>query len=203
MLGRPRRGGAAQLPEPMDILSSLPVWALALLIFGLRIVDVSMGTVRTLTVVSGRVRLSVILGFFEVLVWVVAISQVLAVAGREPLLLLAYAGGFAAGNAVGIWIERRLALGHRVLRIISLQRGEEIAERLRERGLPVTTFRGEGRDGPRTLLYLLAERRRVPGVIAAAREIDPDMFYVVEPVSEVRELPLPRATGWRSPLKMK
>jgi uncharacterized protein YebE (UPF0316 family) len=187
----------------IDILSTLPVWALALLIFLLRVIDVSMGTVRTLTVVSGKVRLSVILGFFEVLVWVVAISQVLAVAGRQPVLLLAYSAGFATGNAVGIWIERRLALGRRVLRIISMNRGDEIAAALRAGGQAVTTFRGEGRDGPRTLLYLLAERRQVSPVIAAARELDPDLFFVVEPVYESREMPLPRATGWRSPFKMK
>lgn len=187
----------------MDFLTTWPVWALSLLIFFLRIVDVSMGTVRTLTVVSGRIRLSVVLGFFEVLIWVVAISQVLSVAGREPILLLAYAGGFAAGNAVGIWIERRLAMGRRVLRIISPTRGLEIAARMRERGQAVTTFQGEGRDGPRTLLYLLAERKRVHDIIDMARELDPELFYVVEPVAETNCQALPRATGWRSAVKMK
>lgn len=187
----------------MEFLSTLPVWALALLIFSLRVVDVSLGTVRTLTVVSGRIRLSVVLGFFEVLIWVVAISQVLAVAGRHPLLLLAYAGGFATGNAVGIWIERRLAMGRRVLRIISPNCGAEIAARLRHQGQAVTTFEGEGRDGPRTLLYLLAERKLVPSIVALAKELDPELFYVVEPVSESNYHPLPRTTGWRSPMKMK
>lgn len=189
----------------MDGLLSLPIGVQALLIFLLRIMDVSMGTVRTLAVVSGRIRLSVVLGFFEVLIWVMAISQVLAVAGKEPILLLAWALGFAAGNASGIWIERKLAMGHRVLRIISPSAGPSIAERLRALGQPVTTFQGEGRDGPRTLLYILVERKKVGEVIEEARALDPDLFFVVEPVSDSSStsLALHSPTGWRAVMKMK
>lgn len=189
----------------MESLLSLPIPVQALLIFLLRILDVSMGTVRTLAVVSGRIRLSVLLGFFEVLIWVMAISQILAVAGREPLLLLAWAAGFATGNATGIWIEKQLAIGHRVLRIISPCCGTEIAERLRESGQPVTTFRGEGRDGPRTLLYILCERKNVAQVIDTAKSLDPDLFFVVEPVSESSStsLALHSPTGWRAVMKKK
>jgi uncharacterized protein YebE (UPF0316 family) len=189
----------------MDTLLNLPVPFQALLIFLLRILDVSMGTVRTLAVVSGRIRLSVVLGFFEVLIWVLAISQVLAVAGKEPLLLLAWAAGFATGNATGIWIEKQLAMGHRVLRIISPCCGPDIAERLRSAGQPVTTFQGEGRDGPRTLLYILCERKRVAEVIEVARSLDPELFFVVEPVSESSStsLALHSPTGWRAVMKKK
>lgn len=189
----------------MESLASLPVWVLGLLVFSLRIVDVSMGTVRTLAVVAGHIRLSVMLGFFEVLVWVFAISQVIQSAARNPLILLMYAGGFAAGNAVGILVERRLALGRRVLRIIS-SRGEAIAEALREAGQPVTIFRGEGRDGERILLYLLCERRDVTRWVELARELDPPMFFVVEPAFEssmLQPMPLPSATGWRAWMKKK
>jgi len=68
--------------------------------FGIRIVNVSIGTLRTITVVQGRLKLSVVLGFFEVLIWITALSQVLVGASTNPVLILAYAGGFAGGNAV-------------------------------------------------------------------------------------------------------
>ena len=94
----------------MDTLfvTDLPAWALAGTIFLLRIIDVSLGTMRTITVVNGRLRLSVALGFFEVLVWVTAVSQVILRLRDHPILVLAYAAGFAAGNAVGILLERKL-----------------------------------------------------------------------------------------------
>ncbi|MCA9784566.1 MAG: DUF2179 domain-containing protein [Candidatus Cloacimonetes bacterium] len=189
----------------MDTLLALPIGVQALLIFCLRIMDVSMGTVRTLAVVSGRTRLSVVLGFFEVLIWVLAISQVLAVAGKEPLLLLAWAAGFATGNATGIWIERRLAMGKRVLRIISPCCGHAIAERLRDQGQAVTTFEGQGRDGPRTLLYLLCDRKRVPEVLDVAHSLDPEMFFVVESVTDSghKGMALHNPTGWRAVMKKK
>jgi uncharacterized protein YebE (UPF0316 family) len=190
----------------MDFLTNLPAWQLGLIIFFLRIVDVSMGTVRTLAVVAGHIRISVVLGFLEVLIWVFAISQVIQTVAESPLVLFMYAGGFATGNAVGILVERRLALGRRVVRLISNQRGHEIAAALRAAGQPVTTFRGEGRDGERLLIYLLCERKRLPEIVRLSRDIDPDLFYVIEPVSESRDiptLPLPRATGWRSFMKQK
>ena len=100
-------------------MDKLSVWTLAVLIFCLRITDVSLGTIRTIAVVNGRMRLSVLLGFFEVLVWITGISQLIFRLQEHPLLVVAYAGGFAAGNAVGIAVERKVALGHCVIRMIS------------------------------------------------------------------------------------
>lgn len=188
----------------MEFLQDLPVWALACVIFGLRVCDVSLGTVRTLAVVQGRAALSVALGFVEVLVWILAISQVMASLHESPLLMLAYAGGFAAGNAAGIALERWLALGTSVIRVISSDSGSEMARRLRAEGLRVTTFVGEGRDGPRTLLYAACARRFAGRVLAVVHEVDPTAVYVVERASESSlTQPLPHATGWRARLKMK
>ncbi len=186
----------------MDWLTTLPIWLVAVLIFLLRIVDVSLGTVRMLTVVAGRMGVSVMLGFIEILVWIFAISQVITQAGKNPWLMLAYAGGFAAGNATGIWVEGRLAMGRRVLRIISPHKGQEIAEALRNEGQAVTTFLGEGRDGHRTLLYLLTERRDLERWIDIAQGLDPHLFYVVEPVSASSQgFSIQQSSGPRSILK--
>jgi len=188
----------------VEFVQTWPAWGLALLIFGLRIVDVSLGTLRTISVVEGRLRLSVALGFFEVLIWITAVSQVIGGIKNNPLLLVAYAAGFAAGNAMGITLERRLAMGTSVVRIISMELGPEVAERLRALGQLVTTFVGEGSRGPRTLIYATCPRREVHRLIDAARAVDPRLFYVVERVSESSSLgALPHGSGWRSPFKKK
>lgn len=124
----------------MEIIESIPIWILTLLIFALRVGDVTLGTIRTLSIVRGYIGFSMALGFVEVSLWVVAISQVLGRLDESWMLVIAYAGGFAAGNAVGILIERRIALGTAVVRIISEQCGDEIAQALRADGRTVTTF---------------------------------------------------------------
>ena len=108
----------------IQLLDTLPVWALALVIFTLRVVDVSLGTCRTIAVVQGRMKVSVLLGFIEVLVWVTTVTHVIQKAADNGWLLLAYAAGFAFGNAAGIALERRLAMGSVILRIVSHDAGD-------------------------------------------------------------------------------
>jgi uncharacterized protein YebE (UPF0316 family) len=188
----------------MEFLNNLPFWLVALAIFSLRIVDVSLGTIRTILVVQGRQVLSVLIGFVEVLVWVTAVSQVIWRIQDNPLLAVAFAAGFATGNAVGIQLERRLALGTCVLRIIAKERGDRVAAALREVGRIVTTFEGHGGDGARTLLYTTCQRRDVSRLIGIAKEIEPNLFYVVDRFSQSGQVgPLPHPTGWRAVLKKK
>ncbi|CAN5802037.1 DUF2179 domain-containing protein [soil metagenome] len=190
----------------MDWLSQVSTWEMAWLIFLLRVCDVSMGTLRTIAVVQGKLTFSVFLGFFEVLLWVLGVSQVITGLQESPILAVAYATGFAAGNGVGILIERRLAMGSVVIRIISTGSGPQIANALRQLGQRLTTFQGQGRDGPVTLVYITCTRRQLPRLLAAARVTDPRLFYTVEPLRESSSgltAPLAFASGWRGLLKRK
>lgn len=193
----------------MDLLATIPVWLLCVLIFVFRVCDVTLGTMRTLSIVKGHITISVVLGFFEVMIWIVAVSQVIVRLHESWWLALAWAGGFATGNAVGIMVERRLALGTSVIRILSADHGDEIADSLRGRGHPVSTFVGEGARGPVSLVYAMAPRRLAKGMLQIARGIDPELLYVSEPAHEssggvqLRLRPVPHATGWRAVFKKK
>ncbi|MDY0061504.1 MAG: DUF5698 domain-containing protein [Myxococcota bacterium] len=168
----------------MEFLTTLPVGLMALAIFLARIVDVSLGTVRTLSIVRGQVRLAMAVGFLEVLIWITVVSGVIARVHDTPLLLFAYAAGFAAGNGVGILLERKLALGISVVRIFSATQGQRVAEVLREEGQGVTTFQGEGLEGPVTLVYATTPRKDVPLLVRSALAVDPQAFYVIENAQE-------------------
>lgn len=187
------------------VLDSVPFWLLGIVIFLLRIVDVSIGTLRTIVMVQGRARLAIILGFFEVLVWVIAVAQVVTRIDEVPWLAPFYAGGFATGIGVGMLIERRLALGRFVVRIISHTRGREIAEALKDRGHVLAIFTGETLEGVVNLVFVSARGPQVPGILAAARAVDPDMFYLVESAHAWSEnaYPVPHPTGWRAVFKKK
>jgi uncharacterized protein YebE (UPF0316 family) len=184
----------------VGLFEGWPIWAVAMAIFLLRVADVSLGTVRTICVVQGKLVLSVVLGFFEVLIWLFGASHVIATIRTHPQLALAFAAGFAAGNGVGILVERAVALGSVALTIISPLEGLQIAASLRARGQRLTTFEGEGRDGAVTMLYTTCPRRELRTLLDQARAIDPRLFYTVEPLREWRldssQVSRPHAPGW-------
>lgn len=187
-------------------INQAPPLLVAVAIFVLRIVDVSLGTVRTISVVQGRVKLSVLLGFLEVLVWVTAVVSVLQRVSESSLVMFGYALGFAAGNATGILLERRMALGDVILRCISSSDDPQLGEILRKRSSRVTSFEGWQNGQNVNLYYTVCRRRDVRDLVEAASQIDPDLYYSVDPIREAGVgfgQPLPRASGWRSPLKMK
>ncbi|KPJ51007.1 hypothetical protein AMJ40_01265 [candidate division TA06 bacterium DG_26] len=176
-----------------------------LLIFGARLCDVSLGTLRTIAVVRGKTVNAWIFGLLEILIWLMAISRVLTTLQTNVLNLVAYAIGFATGNVVGIMIERRLAMGNEVIRVISRSKGAEIARVLRKMGQGVTEFEGKGKDGPVTMLYIIAARTDVPEVLKRTREVDPECITILADVKttslRIRSFTAP--TGWRAVVKKK
>jgi uncharacterized protein YebE (UPF0316 family) len=160
-------------------------------------------------IVKGRITEATLLGFFDVLIWILVVTQVITRIDESVFLALAFAGGFAAGNAVGILVERKLAMGSSVVRIISTTHGAEIASAIRDDGHSATVFEGEGADGAVSLVYAVAPRRRTRSMLQRARSIDPSLLYVSEPAHEsfqgaaLRLRPVPHATGWRSVFKKK
>lgn len=178
-----------------------------LAVFAARVTDVTLGTVRTLSIVHGRMRLAFVLGFVEISIWLVVISTVVGKIAEEPVLGAFYALGFASGNVFGIWLERKIAHGNLILRVISQSdSGREVAAMLREAGHAVTVFHGEGAAGPVMELYIVCRRRDLKPILASIRTLDPDPFYVTETAGEVNRIlrpMLPRRTGWRSVGKRK
>lgn len=150
-----------------------------LLIFVLRIIDVSLATLRMLMIMRGRKLLAPLIGAVEVLVWIFAVGNAIRYL-TSPLHLAGYAGGFACGNWVGLKVEEKLALGTSSVRILSRHGGVEIAEALRDRGFGVTEFAGYGREGTVEMVYVVARRRDLPTVFNAVRTWDPDAFVTVE-----------------------
>jgi uncharacterized protein YebE (UPF0316 family) len=177
-----------------------------LLVFGARVLDVSMGTVRTLVTVQGRGVIAFFLAIFEILIWISVVSTVVQRVSAEPLLAVFYALGFATGNMVGIAVERKIALGFMILRVFTRSAGRSMADRLRELGQPVTVFRGEGMRGPVDELYIACRRRDLKRILAVVNEEDPQSFYITEMARDVRKAVRPLAvefTGWRAVFKRK
>lgn len=177
----------------MDALLAAPVGAL--IIFALRIIDVSMGTLRLILGVRGYRIQAATIGFCEVLLWLFAVGVVLQHL-HSPYHIIGYASGFATGNFVGIWLEERFALGINVVRATfracpSGGTGGEAAahraaEALRRAGFAVTELDGRGREHPVCILNVVAERKQVPKVIDLVQAYDGKAFITVEEVRATR-----------------
>ena len=154
------------------------------LIFFARVADVSLGTFRTIVVFRGRKLLATIIGFFEIIIWLVAAGQVLTNLDQW-YLALAYASGFAVGNYVGISIEGRFAIGDELVRCISFNR-DVLAGKLRDEGFRVVSFDGDmGKAHLVELLFIIEKRRNVPSLIRLIKELDQTAVYSVSDLKSV------------------
>jgi uncharacterized protein YebE (UPF0316 family) len=195
--------------DVLDILNAYPA-LLAVAIFLARIMDVSLGTLRTIVVFRGYRVLAAILGFFEVMIWLLAAGQVFQNL-KAWHLAVAYAGGFAAGNIVGSWLEAKLAIGSELLRVISENRQVNLAERLRDRGYDVTELAGLGdRSIPVEILLVIEKRRRMPRLLRLIHDIDPDALCttsdIKRPATAIipqRRATLPLTPDWLKIIKKK
>lgn len=157
----------------------------ALLIFILRVSDMSLDTLRVLVVMRGKKGIAWVLGFMQSAIFVLAISSVLSNLDN-PMNVLGYAGGFATGNVVGMLIEERLAIGHVHISVVSPKLGTALAERMRSEGFAITEIPARGRDGTVTLLNCSVLRRHVDRVYKIVNEVDPEAFITAEDVRPVR-----------------
>jgi uncharacterized protein YebE (UPF0316 family) len=155
------------------------------LIFFCRIIDVSLGTIRTISTVNGRVKTAFALGLIEVSVWLTVITSVISQVQEHPILGVFYAFGYATGNVLGILLEKHLPLGNVTVQVISSVNGGEIANMIRQLGYGATEFQGQGRNGAVTMLYIVCARTNLKSLLASIAEIDPKAFFSVEPICSV------------------
>ncbi len=166
----------------IEFLQAHP-WILIIGIFLTRIVDQTLDTLRVISIVRGYRFVAAIAGFLEVFIWINVIGHVIRNIDSWHLTF-AYAGGFAAGQAVGIWVESRIALGHQMVRIIS-RKEINLADRLWQENYPVTEIEAKGRKGPIDVVFVTEWRENIPSLIKLVREVDPDCFYTIADVRHV------------------
>jgi len=184
------------------VMDSTALW-MSLGIMFARCADVSLGTLRTVSIVQGRRAVAWALGFIEILIWIFAISRVMQNLD-QPLYAIAYAFGFGAGNYVGITIERWFAFGEQMLSIMT-KRGSQVASTLRTQGFNVASLGIEDADGPLQLLFIESHRKDTTNIAQLARRLDPECVYLINDIRTFSH-PLtmtPPPTGWRSILKKK
>jgi len=151
----------------------------ALIIFSLRLADQSLGTMRALLVTKNKPIYAALIGLVESAIWIVAISQVIKDID-DPVLIGAYAAGFAAGTILGTYIERIVGVGNIVVRVFTASNSPSVAETLRDNGHGVTVIEGEGKEGPVKIYLCVIPRRKLKSVLAMIEEINPNAYITTD-----------------------
>lgn len=169
------------------------VFILPFAIFAARICDVSLDTLRIIYVSRGLRFLAAAIGFFEVLIWLIAITQIIHNL-TNPILYIAYAGGFAMGNFIGITIEEKMAIGTVVIRVITQRDASQLIEVLKAGGFGVTHADAQGAVGPVKIIFTIVKRKDISSVLDIIRKINPLAFYTIEDIRSVRQdiFPFPK-----------
>jgi len=169
-----------------------------LLIFLARIFDVSIGTIRILFISRGKKYLAPIMGFCEVLIWLLAIGQIMRNL-TNVLCYVAYAGGFATGTYVGLWIEEKLAVGLMMIRVVTTRDASPLIEHLSKEAFGVTHVAARGVTGKVRIVFTIIKRSDLSRVIGIIRQFNPNAFYSTEDVRSVSKevFPLGVSQNWR------
>jgi len=178
---------------PLIDATFVATWILTpLLIFIARICDVSIGTMRIISLSRGYRKLAPVLGFFEILIWLAAIRQIFQHLDN-PAAFVAYAAGFATGNWVGMKIEDRLALGLAAVRVITAEDASDLIRTLADADFGVTTLAAEGVNGAVRLIFMIIRRKDLELVRTLTCEHHPGAFITVSDVRSASEGVFPKS----------
>ena len=156
------------------------------LIFLSRILDVTIGTIRIVMVSKGHKIWAPILGFFEILIWLIAISKIFQNLDNW-VCYVAYAGGFAFGNYVGLRIEEKLAMGIVKIQIITRKKAIKLIENLISAGYGITHHEAQGSTENVSIIYSIIKRTEIKKVEEIVNSTNPKAFYSVEDVKFVNQ----------------
>jgi uncharacterized protein YebE (UPF0316 family) len=169
----------------MADLLTWQVFGTTILIFVVRVLSISMDTLRFMLTMRGKRGYAWLLGFFESVLFVVTVGVVLNDLSNF-LYIIAYAAGYATGNVIGMHIERKLAVGYTHISIISKTRGSEVSQALRDNDFAVTEIPAQGKDGPVCISDLSVRRKDISDVERIVQETDPEAFITIEDVTPLR-----------------
>ena len=153
------------------------VW-LCLKIFFVRILDVSLGTFRTIVLIKGRNVLSGLIGFFEVLIWFLIVREALSSPEQNIWIAIFYSLGFAAGTIIGAFISDKLIKTNITLQVVT--KSNKMASLLREKGYGVTEHEVQGKKGKGNMLLIGAVGTHYKRLLNLIRSIDDKAFIVVD-----------------------
>lgn len=157
-----------------------------MLILIARVIDVSLGTIRIILANKGIKSYSSLIGFFEVLVWLLAITTIIENL-NNPITYIAYAAGFALGTYFGISLEEKISLGKVRVRIITKKNIVKMIDDLKPTKYVFVSDSANSSEGKIKIINAFIERKYLNAVIKMIKKNDDKAFYTVEELKSIKE----------------
>ena len=151
-----------------------------------RIFDVSFGTLRVIFTAKGYKKLAPIIGFFEVLIWIIVVRQIFTEV-TNPLWFVAYAAGFGLGTYLGIVISEKLSMGEVMIRVITIKNAEKLIKELQNKGFGLTVTDSDGRYSKGKIIFSVIHTKQIEEYISIIKNNNPNAFFTIEDIKKVEK----------------
>lgn len=145
-------------------------------IFISRIIDVTLGTLRTMFVVKGNKVVSSVIAFVEVFIWFYAARVALVDYDNSFLIAIFYSLGYATGTYLGTLLNEILIDGIYNIQVISSSIDMKDILTIRSSNFGVSVLKTIDN---KKILYLSISKKRYRECIKLIRALDKDSFIVV------------------------
>ncbi len=154
---------------------------LCLKVFFVRILDVSLGTMRTIVTVKGKAVVASLIGFFEVLVWFIVVREALNTDSNSLWIAVSYASGFATGTYIGSFLSNTFIKGNFGVQVILSDDNNKIVDTIRKEGYAVSVIdvKGQEKDKDKYMLFIEIDKKRFNHLRDLIKELDEKAFIVV------------------------
>ena len=162
------------------------MWLVCLGIFLGRIIDVSLGTVRTVLTIKEKTVAAALVGVVEVTVWFFIVRQALTTGGNGIAPGLAYAAGFALGTVAGGKVSRKFIKGNVVVQIV-IHKNDELIQVIRSAGFGVSVVDVNESDfgGEKYMLFCDIDKSRLEELRYIITKYDENAFIMVSETKHV------------------
>lgn len=156
------------------------ILVLCVKIFIIRILDVSMGTFRTIVTVKGKKALASLIGFVEVFIWFTIVKEALSTDISSLWVALSYAGGYAVGTYIGTALSSKIIKGNLGVQIILSDQNCEVLKAIRDQGyaVSVTTIKGQN-NKEKYMLFIETTNKKFDKLKSLIKNLDSNAFVVV------------------------
>lgn len=154
---------------------------LCIKVFCVRVMDVSLGTMRTIVVVKGQKLVASLIGFFEVLIWFLVVREALNTDLDSIWIAISYAGGFATGTYIGGILSNTFIKGNFGVQVILSDEDNKIVDTLRKEGFAVSVIdvKGQNQDKNKYMLFIEIDKKQFNYLRDLIKKLDDKAFIVV------------------------
>ena len=157
-------------------------------IFFARLIDVSLGTIRTILSVKGKTIIATIIAFFEVLIWFLVAREALNTDIDSLWIPLSYSLGFATGTLIGIVISKHFIDGLMCVQVITKKNNDVLINTIRQNGygLSIVSLNNDYDEIRKEMLIIELNKKSLKKLVSIIKKTEPNAFLMINETKVVQ-----------------